>query len=101
MDTIQASKLFESLSSPIRLAVFQELTAAGNAGLVAGDLAKRLNLAPNNLSFHLKALSFTDLVRSEQEGRFVRYFANLVLMMELTDFLTQKCCRESGDDCCG
>ena len=55
MNTIQASKLFESLSSPIRLAIFQQLTAAGSTGMIAGDLAKQLNLAPNNVSFHLKS----------------------------------------------
>ncbi|MCK9128865.1 helix-turn-helix domain-containing protein [Haemophilus influenzae] len=40
--------------SPIRLAIFQQLTAAGSTGMIAGDLAKQLNLAPNNVSFHLK-----------------------------------------------
>ncbi|MEX4069019.1 helix-turn-helix domain-containing protein [Haemophilus influenzae] len=61
MNTIQASKLFESLSSPIRLAIFQQLTAAGSTGMIAGDLAKQLNLAPNNVSFHLKSLLHSGL----------------------------------------
>ncbi|MCI5764493.1 helix-turn-helix transcriptional regulator [Actinobacillus porcinus] len=104
MNTEQASFLFESLSSPIRLGIFQTLSAMGTAGMTAGDLAKQLNLAPNNLSFHLKNLSQAELVYSTQEGRFIRYYANLTLMLHLTAFLTQNCCKNSRErcsiDCC-
>lgn len=100
MNTKQASQLFESLSSPIRLAIFQALSAMGTQGMIAGDLAKQLNLAPNHLSFHLKTLSHTGLIRSQQEGRFIRYYANLKLMLELTQYLTQNCCIHSKEQCC-
>lgn len=100
MNTEQASQLFESLSSPIRLAIFQALSAMGTQGMVAGDLAKQLTLAPNHLSFHLKTLTHAGLITSQQEGRFVRYYANLTLMMELTRFLTENCCRDSHEQCC-
>ncbi|UNU73841.1 metalloregulator ArsR/SmtB family transcription factor [Moraxella nasovis] len=99
MNPKTASKLFESLSSPIRLAIFQMLTRAGKSGLVAGDLSKKLDIAPNNLSFHLKTLTHADLVRSEQQGRFVRYYANLDLMKQLAGFLTDECCQDSGGRC--
>ena len=94
MNTENASKLFESLSSPIRLAIFRLLVVAGNRGIVAGDLAKDLNIAPNNLSFHLKQLSQCKMIHSMQEGRFIRYYANLNLMGELIGFLTESCCRD-------
>ena len=99
MNTEQASQLFESLSSPIRLAIFQTLSAMGTQGMIAGDLAKQLGLAPNNLSFHLKTLSQAQLVTSLQEGRFVRYHANLPLMLKLTQFLTENCCENSQEKC--
>ncbi|UNU73834.1 metalloregulator ArsR/SmtB family transcription factor [Moraxella nasovis] len=99
MNTQNASLLFESLSSPIRLAIFQELTKMGTEGMIAGDLAKILGIAPNSLSFHLKTLSHAGLVQSEQQGRFVRYYANLDLMMALVVFLTDKCCQDSGENC--
>ncbi len=99
MNTEQASQLFESLSSPIRLAIFQTLSAMGTQGMIAGDLAKQLGLAPNNLSFHLKTLSQAQLITSQQEGRFVRYHANLPLMLELTQFLTENCCKNSQEKC--
>lgn len=100
MNTERAAQLFESLSSPIRLAIFQALSAAGTQGMVAGDLAKQLTLAPNHLSFHLKTLTHAGLISSQQEGRFVRYYANLTLMMDLTRFLTENCCRDSHEQCC-
>lgn len=68
--------------------------------MIAGDLAKQLDLAPNHLSFHLKTLTHAGLISSQQEGRFVRYYANLTLMMELTRFLTENCCRDSHEQCC-
>ncbi|OOR92475.1 transcriptional regulator [Moraxella caviae] len=100
MTTETASLLFDCLSSPVRLSVFQTLTRVGSEGMVAGELAKRLDIAPNNLSFHLKILSMSQLVCSKQEGRFMRYYANLPLMMALTAFLSEQCCVESmGEDC--
>lgn len=100
MNTEHAAKLFESLSSPIRLAVFQQLSAAGTQGMVAGEIAGRLALAPNHLSFHLKTLSHAGLIHSRQEGRFVRYYADLSLMLALAAFLSDNCCRQSAESCC-
>ncbi len=101
MNINEASKLFEGLSSPVRLAIFQVLTAAGDIGMIAGDLAKALDITPNNLSFHLKTLTLVGLVHSLQEGRCVRYFAHLDVMNQLQVFLTQECCgSEPTAFCC-
>lgn len=97
MKTENASKLFEKLSSPNRLAIFQLLTLQGRKGMIAGDLAKETGLTPNNLSFHLKGLCQVGLVYSQQEGRFVRYYADIDLMKELVSFLTKKCCQQNGE----
>ncbi|MFB2539428.1 MULTISPECIES: ArsR/SmtB family transcription factor [unclassified Acinetobacter] len=87
----EASQLFECLGSPIRLQIFQLLNDSGEVGLVAGDLAKQMNLAPNLMSFHLKNLSNSGLVSYKQEGRFVRYSVNIMLMHELVEFLNTNC----------
>ena len=100
MNINEASKLFEGLSSPVRLAVFQALTASGDTGMIAGDLAKALDITPNNLSFHLKTLTVVGLVHSVQEGRCVRYFAHLEVMNQLQVFLSQACCRDNLSSCC-
>lgn len=100
MNEQQAAILFESLSSPIRLKIFLYLTTLGEKGMIAGDLAKILDIRPNNLSFHLNVLSNVGLIFSTQEGRFVRYFANLSLMLDVIQFLTQNCCREDSASSC-
>jgi len=51
-----ATRVFESLASGIRLDVWRLLVKAGLEGRVAGELAGELDIAPNSLSFHLKAL---------------------------------------------
>ena len=60
--------------------------------MVAGDIAKALDVSPANLSFHLKELSHAGLVDVQQEGRFQRYRADLALMLDLVAFLTEECC---------
>ena len=92
MDTIEAAKLFECISSPIRLDIFRLLIRYGSDGLVAGQIASERKLPATNLSFHLKALTHCRLVSVEQEGRFLRYRANLPLMKNLAGFLTEQCC---------
>ncbi|WP_413283086.1 ArsR/SmtB family transcription factor [Vibrio sp. MA40-2] len=92
MDTDNAAKIFDSLSSGTRLDIWRNLIKVGQDGKVAGDLAKELGIAPNSLSFHLKAMLHANLVSVQQEGRFQRYRANLNLMVELVAYLTEECC---------
>lgn len=87
-----ATLVFESLASGVRLDVYRLLVKAGLEGMVAGQIASTLAIAPNNLSFHLKAMTHAGLLSVEQEGRFQRYRANLPLMLELIAFLTEECC---------
>ena len=92
MDKQTATRLFESLSSGIRLDAYRLLVRYGREGLVAGQIATTLDVPPANLSFHLKAMTHVGLVSVEQEGRFQRYRANLALMFELVAYLTAECC---------
>ncbi|KLV05361.1 ArsR family transcriptional regulator [Photobacterium aquae] len=95
MNRDQATVIFDSLSSGIRLDAWRLLVKAGKTGLVAGEMAKQMDVAPNSLSFHLKAMLHAGLVSVEQQGRFQRYRANIPVMMELIGYLTEECC---GDD---
>lgn len=99
MDKKAAVSAFEALSSGIRLEVFRLLVRAGPQGMVAGELASALDLPPTNLSFHLKTLAQAGLVAAEQEGRFQRYRANMALMRELIDYLTEECCAGAPELC--
>ena len=94
-----ALRVFESLSSGVRLDVFRLLVQAGKSGQVAGEIAAKLQLPPTNLSFHLKTLSQAGLLSVEQEGRFQRYRANIPLMLETIAFLTENCCAGHPEDC--
>jgi len=94
-----ACATFESLASATRLNAFRMLVRAGGGGLVAGELSAALDLAPTNMSFHLKTLLHAGLVTVEQEGRFQRYRANLPLMFDLVGFLTEECCGGDLQQC--
>lgn len=94
-----AIKVFESLSSSVRLDAFRLLVKQGPQGMVAGEIATMLDIPPTNLSFHLKALTQAGLLTVEQEGRFQRYRANIPLMLDLVAYLTEECCAGHPEQC--
>lgn len=67
--------------------------------MVAGQIAAELEVPPSNLSFHLKALVHAELLEVEQEGRFLRYRANMPLMFRLITYLTEECCQGELEQC--
>lgn len=99
MKTSEATQIFEALSSGIRLELFRLLVKNAPDGLIAGDIARELNLPGNNLSFHLKALVHSGLCEVEREGRFLRYRANIKLMLQVVAYLTEECCSGNPDLC--
>ncbi len=99
MENSIATLIFESLSSSVRLDVFRLLVKKGNEGMVAGEISTTLNVPPTNLSFHLKALTQNGLLNVEQEGRFQRYRANIPLMLDLINYLTEECCDGHPEEC--
>ncbi len=99
MNQDHAIQIFESLSSAIRLELYRLLVKNHPTGLVAGEIAQQLNIAPNNLSFHLKAMTYANLVSVRQEGRFQRYSANLAIMQATISFLTNQCCQGNPTQC--
>ena len=99
MERAAALLTLESLSSGIRLDIFRLLVRQAPEGLVAGEMATALELAPSNLSFHLKALTQSGLLSVEQEGRYQRYRANMPLMLDLIAYLTEECCAGHPELC--
>jgi ArsR family transcriptional regulator, arsenate/arsenite/antimonite-responsive transcriptional repressor len=99
MKKITATTIFESLSSGVRLDVFRLLVKKGFDGMVAGEIATTLDIPPNNLSFHLKAMVYADMVSVEQEGRYQRYRANIPLMLDMIAYLTEECCAGHPEKC--
>ena len=85
-----------ALSQEHRLAIFRLLVEQGPAGLPAGVIGERLQLAPATLSFHLKELAHAGLVASRQNGRFIYYRADYATMNGLVAYLTENCCHASN-----
>jgi ArsR family transcriptional regulator len=92
METTQAIQALSALAQESRLSIFRLLVEAGPAGLAAGTIGEKLDLAPATLSFHLAGLTRAGLAQSRQDGRFVIYSANFQSMNGLVSFLTDNCC---------
>lgn len=92
-----AVEALAALAQSSRLEVYRLLVQAGPGGLAASEIAERLGIPANTLSFHLKALSHAELVFSRQAGRFIYYSANYEHMNSLLGFLTENCC--GGKSC--
>ncbi|OAN13337.1 transcriptional regulator [Photobacterium jeanii] len=99
MNREQATSIFESLSSGVRLDAWRLLVKAGSKGLVAGEMATEMDVAPNSLSFHLKAMLHAGLVTVTKEGRFQRYRADIPLMLDLISYMTEECCANEDESC--
>jgi DNA-binding transcriptional ArsR family regulator len=89
-----------ALAQETRLALFRLLVEAGPAGLAAGVIGERLDVAAPTLSFHLKELTHAGLIRPVQQGRYVFYSADFDAMNALIAYLTENCCRMSCDPQC-
>lgn len=81
-----------ALAHDTRLAIFRLLVAAGPDGLAAGDVARRLDVPPPTLSFHLRDLADAGLVTLRREGRSHFYAADFETMNALMAYLTDNCC---------
>jgi ArsR family transcriptional regulator, arsenate/arsenite/antimonite-responsive transcriptional repressor len=92
MESKSALEALAALAQDSRLQVYRLLVQAGPEGMAASDIAQALEIPGNTLSFHLKTLSYADLVHSRQQGRFIYYSANYGQMNALLGFLTENCC---------
>jgi ArsR family transcriptional regulator, arsenate/arsenite/antimonite-responsive transcriptional repressor len=97
MESKTAVRMLAALAQDSRLEAYRLLVQVGPEGLPASELAERLGIPANTLSFHLKALSHADLVLARQQGRFIYYSANYEQMNTLLGFLTENCC--GGKSC--
>ena len=99
METQTATAIFEVLASAARLAIFRLLVRYAPDGLVAGEIARMLDIPKTNLSFHLKTIVHSGLASMEREGRNTRYRANIPLMLEAIAYLTAECCTGKPEEC--
>ena len=99
MDKMLALSALAALGQGTRLEVFRLLVQAGPGGVAAGEIATRLDTFQNTMSAHLKILSHAGLVRTQKEGRSVRYFADMTGFRDLLAYLMEDCCNGRPELC--
>lgn len=99
MDAMAAVRCFQAIGQAHRLEMFRQLAKVGDAGMTAGLIAEVLNLAPSQVSFHLKELEASKLCFADREGRFIRYRIEAGAIRDLLDFLLADCCQGRRDLC--
>lgn len=99
MDMTLALAGLSALAHDGRLAIFRLLVKAGPGGLAAGDIARKLDTAPNTLSAQLLVLSNAGLARARRDGRSIIYAVDFEAMSALLLFLTKDCCGGRPEIC--
>jgi ArsR family transcriptional regulator, arsenate/arsenite/antimonite-responsive transcriptional repressor len=99
METSSAVAALAALAQHNRLEIFRLLVQAGPDGMAAGQVAERLGLAPNTLTFHFDRLRVAGLVTVRRDGRSMIYAARFETMNGLVSFLTENCCQGAQEGC--
>jgi ArsR family transcriptional regulator len=89
----QAIAGLAALAQENRLDTFRLLVQAGPEGMPAGEVATRLGISPNNLTFHFDKLREAGLVTVRREGRSMIYAARYDAMNALVGYLTETAAR--------
>ncbi|MEM7496446.1 MAG: helix-turn-helix transcriptional regulator [Pseudomonadota bacterium] len=92
MHTNEVLAALSALGHPRRLEAFRLLVTMGEQGLLAGEVADRLQAKQNTMSTNLSVLLRAGLVRAVREGRGVRYSANMDTFARMLQFLITDCC---------
>lgn len=92
MDKNDTLVAFSALSQETRLDVFRLLIKAGDAGMLAGEIAEALDVRQNTMSANLSVLLNAGLVRNMREGRTIRYVADTDGLRGMLGFLLRDCC---------
>ncbi len=98
MTLARAVRALDALAHDTRLKVYRLLVQAGDDGLSAGFIARRLALPASSLSFHLMHLQAAELVTQRRAGRSLIYTVNFACMDGLMAYLQENCCRGFAAD---
>ena len=99
MKSNEAIAALSALASESRLAVYRMLVKRGPEGYTPSELARRLEIPPPTLSFHLKELVQAGLVVSRREARNLFYSPNFGRVHALVAFLSENCCSLAEKTC--
>jgi len=99
MDIKAAVTSLSALAHQGRLSIFRLLVQAGQGGVAAGEIARRLEVLPNSLSANLNVLSHAGLIASRREGRSIIYRAEYGAMRDMLSYLMENCCGGAPEIC--
>jgi ArsR family transcriptional regulator, arsenate/arsenite/antimonite-responsive transcriptional repressor len=100
MEKTNAVEALAALAQDSRLDAYRLLVQAGPDGMPAGEVAAKLGLPPNTLTFHFDRLRQAGLVTVRRNGRSMIYAARYDTMNALLAYLTENCCG-GGREICG
>jgi ArsR family transcriptional regulator, arsenate/arsenite/antimonite-responsive transcriptional repressor len=86
-----------ALAHETRLDLIRLLVRRGDAGMAAGEIAQRLDMAAPRLSFHLSALEQAGLIRSRRAARNVIYSVDTAQIGRTIGYLLNDCCCDHPD----
>jgi ArsR family transcriptional regulator len=99
MKTPQVIGALSALAHEHRLAIYRLLVERGPEGLPAGTIGERIGLVPSSLTFHLQNLQRAGLITQQRASRQLIYSADFDVMNGLVGYLTENCCKASGESC--
>ena len=99
MKLTTATTAFAALANETRLRVFRLLVRRGPNGLSAGEIARRLKVAPPTLSSHLAQLERAGLIHSWRLERRIFYAIEIEGTRRLLRYLTEDCCKGQPELC--
>lgn len=71
--------VFQALADPTRRRILELLR---EGGMTAGDIAAHFEMSQPSVSHHLKLLKNAELVTTEREGQYIKYYLNLSVLEE-------------------
>ena len=96
----RAVRALDALAHDTRLKVHRLLVQAGQDGLSAGFIARKLGLPASSLSFHLAHLQTAELVTQRRAGRSLIYAVDFAIMDGLMAYMRENCCSGVAGDSC-
>jgi len=88
----QITAVFASLSQPTRLKVFLLLVDNSKNGICPCNIAEKLKIPRNTLSFHLALLTKNGLCGYEKKGKTLIYKPNCEIIKQISRYLLKNCC---------
>ena len=88
-----------ALAQESRLDIFRMLVQKGPDAVAAGEIARKLDLPPPTLSFHLGQLKHAGLLSAHRQSRSISYAVNFRTMNALLKYLTENCCSGQPELC--